>query len=200
MIRNPEQTRARLLEAATEEFAARGIAGARIDRIAEAGKANKAMIYAYFGSKDELFDAAFAVSVSDLLMQVRFDGTDLPGYAGRLFDCFEDNPRTLRLATWYQLERPQGSSLSSIASANDDKLAGIAKAQLDGVIPGRYLPVELLSLVRSIATSWSSYSHSTLAEAATVDRDRRRFAVTDAVRRLVEPAHNQPINKETHHD
>jgi AcrR family transcriptional regulator len=199
-MRNPEQTRSRLLEAATEEFAARGIAGARIDRIAEAGKANKAMIYAYFGSKDELFDAAFAVGVSDLLLMVKFDATDLPGYAGRLFDCFEGNPRILRLATWYQLERPQGSSLASISSANDDKLAGIARAQSDGVIPDRYSPVELLALVRSLATSWSTYSHSTLAAAATVERVRRRFAVTDAVRRLVEPAQNQPTMKETPND
>ena len=37
------------------EFSAYGIAGARVDRIASAAKANKQAIYAYFGSKDALF-------------------------------------------------------------------------------------------------------------------------------------------------
>jgi AcrR family transcriptional regulator len=36
-----------------------GIAGARVDRIAAAAKTNKQMIYAYFGNKDDLLDAAF---------------------------------------------------------------------------------------------------------------------------------------------
>jgi hypothetical protein len=35
--------------------------------------------------------------------------TDLPAYAGRLFDYFEDNPDQLRLSIWYRLERPQGA-------------------------------------------------------------------------------------------
>ena len=55
--RDSTATKARLLEAATEEFAAHGIAGARVDRIAAAANANKQLIYAYFGSKDQLFDA-----------------------------------------------------------------------------------------------------------------------------------------------
>jgi AcrR family transcriptional regulator len=50
MIRDAEATRQRLLDAAAEEFAARGIAGARVDRIAQAARSNKAQIYHYFGS------------------------------------------------------------------------------------------------------------------------------------------------------
>ena len=48
-------TRARLLDAAHSEFAERGLAGARVDRIAAAAQANKQAIYAYFGSKEQLF-------------------------------------------------------------------------------------------------------------------------------------------------
>jgi AcrR family transcriptional regulator len=39
-----EATKRRLLDAARDEFAAYGIAGARVDRIAEAAQANKAQI------------------------------------------------------------------------------------------------------------------------------------------------------------
>ena len=48
-------TRARILSAATSEFAQHGFGGARVDRIARRADANKRMLYYYFGSKDELF-------------------------------------------------------------------------------------------------------------------------------------------------
>src|ERR1700748_3080524 len=88
-IRDAARTRADLLRAATAEFAERGIAGARVDRIAAEAGCNKSMIYAYFGNKDGLFDAAFAAYVQGSLDEVGFDAADLPGYAGRLFDHFE---------------------------------------------------------------------------------------------------------------
>jgi AcrR family transcriptional regulator len=45
-----DQTRARILEAATNEFSANGLAGARTERIAEAAGVNKALLYYYFRS------------------------------------------------------------------------------------------------------------------------------------------------------
>jgi AcrR family transcriptional regulator len=51
--RDAEATKARLLAAGTEEFAAHGFAGARIDRIAERAGANKRLIYMYFADKSD---------------------------------------------------------------------------------------------------------------------------------------------------
>src|SRR5687767_8419116 len=48
-------TRDRLLHAAAAEFAARGFAGASVDRIARAARLNKAMIYYHFTSKAALY-------------------------------------------------------------------------------------------------------------------------------------------------
>ena len=79
-------TMRRLLQAATEEFATHGIAGARVDRIAAAAKANKALIYSYFGNKDQLFDAVMEAQVARVLDEVAFTPEDLPGYAASLFD------------------------------------------------------------------------------------------------------------------
>jgi AcrR family transcriptional regulator len=56
--RDPERTRQRILDAATEEFARHGLGGARVDRIATRAGANKRMLYYYFGDKDRLFLAA----------------------------------------------------------------------------------------------------------------------------------------------
>ena len=53
--RDPEATRAAILTAATEEFAAFGLGGARVDRIAERAGINKRMLYYYFGQKEDLF-------------------------------------------------------------------------------------------------------------------------------------------------
>ncbi len=48
-------SRRRLLTAAAAEFAARGFAGANVDRIARAARVNKAMIYYHFTNKAELY-------------------------------------------------------------------------------------------------------------------------------------------------
>lgn len=46
--------RGRLLEAAIQEFAKRGLAGARMDSIAQTAGANKQLLYHYFGDKAQL--------------------------------------------------------------------------------------------------------------------------------------------------
>jgi AcrR family transcriptional regulator len=53
--RDPEGMRIRILEAAKQEFAAHGIAGARVDRIAEQAGANKRMLYYHVGNKEDLY-------------------------------------------------------------------------------------------------------------------------------------------------
>jgi AcrR family transcriptional regulator len=48
-------TKQRLLDIALEEFAARGFAGAKVDRIARRARVNKAMLYYHFKSKAGLY-------------------------------------------------------------------------------------------------------------------------------------------------
>ena len=54
---DPERTRADIIEVATHEFSEKGLAGARIDVIADAMRTSKRMIYYYFGSKEGLYIA-----------------------------------------------------------------------------------------------------------------------------------------------
>ncbi len=56
--RNPEVTRAAILQAALEEFGEVGHSGARVDRISERAGVSKPMIYDYFGDKDAIYAAA----------------------------------------------------------------------------------------------------------------------------------------------
>jgi AcrR family transcriptional regulator len=53
--RDPEGMRIRILEAAKQEFAAYGLAGARVDRIAANAGAHKRMLYYHIGNKEDLY-------------------------------------------------------------------------------------------------------------------------------------------------
>lgn len=55
--RQPEISRKAILKAALAEFAQEGLAGARVDAIADAAGVNKALLYYYFGDKDTLYEA-----------------------------------------------------------------------------------------------------------------------------------------------
>ncbi len=52
---DPERTVAEILAVASNEFAEKGLAGARIDAISAATRTSKRMIYYYFKSKDGLY-------------------------------------------------------------------------------------------------------------------------------------------------
>ena len=184
--RDARRTKARLLDAARDEFAEYGIAGGRVERIAAAARCNKALIYAYFDSKDALFDAAFAAHVQAHLDHVNFDGTDLPAYAGRLFDIFEDDPAVIRLASWYRLERSNGPGLPAVISANQTRLEKLRQAQSEGKLTDRWDATAILVLVQSIASAWATLNPEFSATTAP-DRTTRRLAVIDAVSRLIAP-------------
>jgi AcrR family transcriptional regulator len=55
--RNKERTQSAILAAATDEFAEKGFAGARIEKIAERSGSNKRMLYYYYQNKEDLFVA-----------------------------------------------------------------------------------------------------------------------------------------------
>jgi TetR/AcrR family transcriptional regulator len=64
--RDPDRTREAILAAAQHEFAAKGLSGGRVDAIARRARANKRMIYHYFGNKDGLYLAALERVYEDL--------------------------------------------------------------------------------------------------------------------------------------
>ena len=53
-MRDPDQTKNRLIEVASKMMADHGVAGLRVDRVASLAKINKRMIYHYFGDKEGL--------------------------------------------------------------------------------------------------------------------------------------------------
>jgi AcrR family transcriptional regulator len=180
-----QATRRRLLDAAYAEFARYGIAGARVERIAEAAESNKAQIYHYFGSKTQLFDTVFHQATSEMEAEVPFDPYDLPGYAGRLVRLHERRPEIIRICTWQRLEHSDGEPNPLGVAFARSQVEVIAEAQQAGKLAARFAPGFLLGLVLHIATGWAVVSPEYAAAIDVPDLDDRVRHIEDAVRVLV---------------
>lgn len=111
-VRNPDRTRRRLLAAAIRLFARHGYDGVSVDEIVAAAKANKRMVYHYFGDKTGIYRAAFD-DVYRRLERLEFHAVqsgDTP--SARLaklltayFDFLDANPEFVRLLLWENLAK-----------------------------------------------------------------------------------------------
>jgi AcrR family transcriptional regulator len=183
MPRDSEATRSRILDAAIEEFSEYGLAGARVDRIAAAAAANKRSIYAYFESKEKLFDAALHHVLAKMIADVPLTEDDLPGYAGRLFDYHLAHPQGFRMNTWRQLERPASGPESGAMYSH--KVAALANSPKQRAIP----PTDLIVLVNGLAYAWLMSPRDLLgADGSNPDSAARlaqhRAAIVEAARRI----------------
>jgi len=187
--RDPEATRARIFEAAVAEFARHGIAGARIDRIATEAKANKQLIYAYFGNKAELFTQVLGKVMLDLAIAVPVDPDDIENWIDRLMDYHEAHPEVLRLLFWEGLEYGSGTELPDEAERQEHyrrKVAALRDGQARGVVTDAIAPRDLLFLLIAVA-NWAAVvpqMKRILVGGEPADRERLRASVREAARRL----------------
>ena len=152
-MRNAEATKERILEAALAEFSAHGIAGARVDRIAQGAKCNKNLIYIYFEDKETLFETVLGKHLLRVHEEYPFTPDDLPGYAAKVFDFAMTNPDLMRLVAWSTLENTKGSA--ERAATLDGKLTALTEAQKNGQVGTAFAPDFLLVAILSLATAWS---------------------------------------------
>lgn len=185
MTRDADATRARLLAAARQEFAAHGIAGARVDRIAAAANSNKAQIYHYFGNKDGLFDAVFTGVVEQVVTGTPLDVDDLPGYAEALSRGYDQHPDILRLSTWHHLERGDSPLVDAAVRSDQAKVDKIARAQRAGTLTRRYPPGVLLALVLQTAALWAATHDELTSVIGPTEPETRHRIVRDAVEALL---------------
>lgn len=183
--RDSDATRARLVTAATAEFAQYGIAGARVDRIAAAAGANKAQIYHYFGSKHQLFDVVWATMLQRFFADSPVVANDLPGYAAHLIDVYASQPEVGRLIAWHRLERGDGSAPGFPGETMHQQIASIAAAQAAGEVSDELSAPVLFTLVLTIASMWHNLSPTLLAVIDIDGHAQRKAIVCDAVTRLI---------------
>ena len=181
-MRNAEATKERILEAALAEFSAHGIAGARVDRIAQAARCNKNLIYIYFEDKETLFTTVLRKHLMRIHEEQPFTPDDLPGFAAKVFDWAMANPDLMRLMAWSALEQQAKDKVERVA-ALEGKVAALTEAQNTGRVGTAFPPDFLLIAVMSLATAWSAASPigSSLAPKATERPAALRESISEAV-------------------
>lgn len=148
----PMDTRQRILEAAKEEFAAAGLAGARVDEIARRAGCNKQLLYHYFKDKSGLYEAA----ITDVL------GSRPPLEVGTRAD-FEEmlnkgftdgylRRRFLRMLMWEALtdeERVVGAEKRRAISSGIAEHVSRAQASglVDPALPSRFVLLAIFALI-----------------------------------------------------
>ncbi|MGW0938737.1 TetR family transcriptional regulator [Streptomyces sp. NPDC002666] len=122
MAYDAEDTRRRIFAAAAAEFAERGLAGARVDRIARSAQANKQAIYLYFGGKERLFAAVVRAKLDEVGAAITIDPDDVAESVGQIFDWHREHPELIRLLLWEALEStgPDSAGVSAAGEDGDD--------------------------------------------------------------------------------
>lgn len=117
-------SRHKILNAAIKEFSSKGLAGARVDKIAQQAGINKAMIYYHFSSKENLYRVIIdsqIEKVSSAMTQVLDSGVEL-------------RPSLLELSEVYH----------TILGSDPDFVSILLHELADG---GRFLKEELYKLI-----------------------------------------------------
>jgi len=187
-------TTRRIFDAAVAEFAAVGIAGARIDRIAAAAQSNKALIYSYFGNKEQLFSSVLEARLTALSQAVEVEPSRVPEYVGDLFDFMTTHPDVLRLVQHETCHYRAGEEPHRAAreAHYDEKVAAVRAAQeageVDPTLDARFIVLSLIGLVSWFVAA-PQITSMVLGGAATSDiRARYRAHLVLMAERMLTPA------------
>jgi AcrR family transcriptional regulator len=102
-----EKRRQKLIRAAAERFLTNGIDGVSMKDVAKAANVSRATLYTYFGSKDELFDAAadgITVSVRDKAKNALREVPESASLQEKLLMVFEAQQKA-----WFEVSELQRS-------------------------------------------------------------------------------------------
>ncbi|MFB6953977.1 TetR/AcrR family transcriptional regulator [Streptomyces niveus] len=200
-------TRALLLAAARDEFAAHGMGGARVGRIAEQAGVSKERIYGYFGSKEKLFAAVISEALTEHATLLGPPSADLAEYAGRIYDLHRRNPQLLRLMMWEALyydgglpnEQPRSARYRGMVATLSEALGSQSETETESdTEPGSESDTEaastLLALIglAILPTAFPQITRLILGATADApggdDDDELRAHIVRLARRMVAPS------------
>ena len=176
MPRDPERTAQAILDAATAEFAMRGLTGARVDDIAARAGVNKRMLYHYYGNKKALYTAVLEsayAAIRNAELGLNLDRKppeeSIRTLAQFTWQYFLDNPHFLNLLAienLHQARHIKGSSMvSTIHSGFIDRLKNVlGRGEAAGLFKPGLDPVEVYIMIASLGAFYLSnrYTLSTI--------------------------------------
>lgn len=195
--RDADGSRREILEVATREFAAKGLAGARVDEIAAQTRTTKRMIYYHFGSKEGLYEAVIEAAyggIRDLEQDLGLDRLAPLDALGLLvdatFDYHDAHPEFVRLVAGENINEARGMpGGGSIADRNETVLATLRALLSRGEAEGAFRPgldaLDLHLLISSFCFYRVSNRH-TLGRI--FGRDLRDAAMAARHRRMIRDA------------
>lgn len=199
---DPEQTKRNILDVATQEFSAMGLAGARVDAIAERTNTTKRMLYYYFRSKEGLYEAVLEKTYSDIrALEQNLHISELTPVEGLCtlveftFDYHDRHHDFVRLVTIENIHGARyAEQLKSFKSLNASAIQTIADLLARGVASGDFRAdidaIDLHLLISSLCFHRVSNRH-TFSTAFGRDpshprlRAQHRAMIVDATLRFV---------------
>jgi AcrR family transcriptional regulator len=181
-----EDVQHRILLSARAEFAAFGMAGARIDRIATNAHASKERLYAYFSDKAALFQAVLDLNGSEFYDAVSLRADAVAEFVGHLYDHSISHPEHLRMLTWARLDGFE-YAMPTGHQAPAGKIATLREAQRLGFVDAEWDPELLMPMLFALGFAWAN---SPVKDSVPADRDapsRKRAAAVRAAHRLIAP-------------
>jgi TetR/AcrR family transcriptional regulator len=155
--RDPERTRALILDAATAEFGAHGYAGARISAIAARAGVNVQLISYYFNGKEGLYQA-ISRQWQQRQGELAPEGTPLPEQLRRYALEAVHNPDGVRLLAWNGLEYtgPDAQPSTGMFAETIDELR---KRQEAGELPADLDPACLVVMLMAMTMAPTTLPH-----------------------------------------
>lgn len=145
VLRNPDRTRRRILQAAIRLFAKHGFHAVSVDQIVGLARVNKRMVYHYFGSKDALFESALS-EVYKRIEAIEFhaveQGASPREKLSRLLESYfaflDEEPEFTRLLQWENLEKGRHLTKENHLLTKNPFLARFRAIVQDGVAAGEF--------------------------------------------------------------
>lgn len=159
--RDPEETKAKILAAATSLFTEKGLAAASISEIAQEAGVTKSLIHHYFGSKDALWEEVKRSSFVEyyLVQKAMLENVETPGRellessVIAYFRFLQKHPETVRLIGWRQMECDVSCQLQE-DELFDLGVARISEAQREGKLRADLDPFMILKVFLNMVFSW----------------------------------------------
>jgi TetR/AcrR family transcriptional regulator len=169
--RQPEASRNAILQAALVEFAREGLAGARMDAIADAAGVNKALLYYYFRDKETLYGAIldrFFERLTERIIAVcdrpGSAGERFVGYARTHFDAIAESPyySHIFMSELMSASRGGSSHLDRIFAKYMQPIGvrvfglieeGVRSGEFRAVDPNQFIPSAIGSIVHYFLTA-----------------------------------------------
>ena len=159
--RDPERTRALILDAALAEFGAHGYAGARISAIATRAGVNQQLISYYFGGKEGLYQAV-SRQWQERRRELAPAGTPFPEQLRRYALEALNNPNGTRLLAWSGLSYTgptEDPDHGPRAQALGEGVEDLRALQAEGRIPAELDPACLLVMLMAAAMAPTTLPH-----------------------------------------